>query len=59
MDDAILLNIIGGLETQRLELQALQQSTESRLDKRSLSIAITQLETAMLWIANSRPDGAF
>ena len=56
MDGDSLLELIVHLETANLRIQELLKSPESKLDKRALSIAITQLETAMLWLANSRPD---
>ncbi len=53
-DDAVI-EIIVTLEKANQLIQAQQKSAESTLNKRALSIAITQLETSMLWLANSRP----
>lgn len=53
--DTTLIDIISTLEAGNLSIQAMQKSTENTLDKRALAIAITHLETAMLWLANSRP----
>ncbi len=54
-DDNILIGLLSEMEIINLKIQQEQKSTESGLDKRALSIAITQLETSMLWVANSRP----
>lgn len=54
--DIALLDIIQRLEQGNVLIKIEQQSTTSTLDKRALSIAITHLETAQLWLANSRPD---
>lgn len=56
MDDKILLQAIANLEIENQRIQVARNSEESRLDKRALAIALTHLETAMLWLANSRPD---
>jgi hypothetical protein len=55
-DDATVLAIVEALQMQLLTIEALKRDTDSRLDKRALSIAATELETAMLWIANARRD---
>lgn len=49
-------DILVNLEMQVLHLKKLQGLPDTMLDKRALSIAITHLETAQLWLANSRPD---
>lgn len=54
-DDAHVIAIIEGLQQQFLKLEELKASPESRLDKRALAIAMTELETSMLWLANARP----
>lgn len=51
-DDATMLEIITPLQEQLLKIQELQKL--SPFDKRALAIAATQLETAMLWLANAR-----
>lgn len=55
-DDAKLVAVIEGLQVQFLTIEALKLDPECGLNKRALSIAATELETAMLWIANSRQD---
>lgn len=54
-DDETLLNVIAGLEIQKLKIDELKASPDCALDKRALAIAIAELETSMLWLANSRP----
>lgn len=54
-DDAAVISLIAVLETQKLKIDELKAAPDCTLDKRALSIAITELETSMLWIANSRP----
>lgn len=54
-DDRVVLDVIAALERGNLDIKRAQADPESRLDKRALSIAITHLETAQLWLANSRP----
>lgn len=55
-DDALVIGIIQGLQVQFEQIEALKASTTSALNKRALAIAATELETSMLWLANSRPD---
>jgi hypothetical protein len=57
-DDAALITIIEGLQVQFLTIAALKASPTSALDKRCLAIANTELETAMLWLANARTDSS-
>ncbi len=47
------VNMVQELEVAKLKLDKFKQDTE-HYDGRALSIAITHLETAMLWFANSR-----
>jgi hypothetical protein len=54
-DDAKVIAIIAGLQQQFLKLEELKASPESLLNKRALAIAMTELETGMLWLANARP----
>ena len=54
-DDAAVIDLIAGLQEQFLKLQALKAAPGSLLNTRALAIAATELETAMLWIANARP----
>lgn len=53
--DEQVVSIISALEIQNIAIKALRDLPECRLDKRALSVALTELETAMLWIANARP----
>lgn len=55
MDDVYVIGIINYIECAVQDAKRAQADPESRLDKRALSIAITHLETAQLWLANSRP----
>ncbi len=54
-EDEALVNIIALMEGANLEIAAIKNEPASLLDKRALAIAVTHLETAMLWMANSRP----
>ena len=54
-DDAIVLEAIAHLEQGMMVIKRAQADSESQLDKRALAVAATQLETAQLWLANSRP----
>lgn len=54
-DDACMLEAIGFLERGMQVIKRVQADSESQLDKRALAVAATHLETAMLWLANSRP----
>jgi hypothetical protein len=54
-EDALVVGILAGLQAQFLTIEALKASPSSALDKRALAIALTELETAMLWLANARP----
>lgn len=54
-DDAQLIEAISYLEQGMLVIKRVQADSDSQLDKRSLAVAATQLETAQLWLANSRP----
>lgn len=51
MDD---VTIITSLETVKQQLDRLKGA--AGYDARGLSLAITYLETAMLWFANARPE---
>lgn len=55
-DDAIALDIIANLQVQLDAIEALRDAPITAWNKRALSVAITELETAMLWLANARPD---
>jgi hypothetical protein len=54
-EDEALVSIIALMEGANLKIQAIQKTPDNQLDKRALAIAVTHLETAMLWLANSRP----
>lgn len=62
--DEIALDIIGELEIIRAKMNALRSlkvfwpevPASKQFDPRALSVALTELETAQLWLANSRPD---
>ena len=54
-DDALALELILLLEQGMQVLKRAQSDPASLLDKQALAVAATQLETAMLWVANSRP----
>jgi len=56
MDEDVSFDILVEIQHETLRLEAEKADTASLLDKRAIAIAITHLETAMLWIANSRPD---
>jgi hypothetical protein len=53
-DDAMVLEAIAHLEQGMSVIKRAQADSESQLDKRALAVAATQLETAQLWLANSR-----
>ena len=55
-DDVLVFGIIQGIQEQFLKLEALKAADGSLLNKRALAIAMTELETAMLWLANARQD---
>ena len=55
MEESLDLKIIVALEEVKRTLEDLK-AEPLRYDGRSLSIAITHLETAQLWFANSRKD---
>jgi hypothetical protein len=52
MDEEIIA-IIVGLQEQYDSIQKLKEKPGS-FDGRSISIALTELDTAMLWLANAR-----
>lgn len=54
-DESKVFVVIQGLQVQLLQIQELKASPDSTLDKRALAIAVTELETSMLWLANARP----
>jgi len=54
-DDLWAIETIQHFELGIQALKRAQADPESILDKRAVSIAITQAETAMLWVANARP----
>ena len=55
-DIAWFLEIIQSTESALAGIKRAQADPESRLDKRALSIAITHIETAQLWLANAQAD---
>ena len=56
MGEHPIMLILVGLEVQNLKIQELLKAPDTTLDKRALAIAITNLETAMLWLTNALPD---
>jgi hypothetical protein len=54
--DGLLIDVIMNLEQQLIRIKDEQADATSSLDKRALAVALTHLETAQLWLANSRPD---
>ena len=55
-EDASVIAIVIGLQAQLVTIETLKGDPGCRLNKRALAIAATELETAMLWVANARPD---
>jgi hypothetical protein len=53
-DDVMLIKAISHLEHGMSVIKCIQADAKSQLDKRALAVAATQLETAQLWLANSR-----
>lgn len=47
------VKLVQELELSKIKLEAMKQDVEN-YDGRAISIAITHLETAMLWFANAR-----
>lgn len=58
VEDDIALDLIHRMERVRLNLEDLKEG-ENKFDKRKIAIAVTNLETAMLWAADSRPETEF
>ena len=53
--DTIMLEAVQFLEAAKLKIEMLRVSTFAEsYDGRALSIAVTNLETAQLWVANAR-----
>lgn len=55
-EDRFTTDVVTVLHLAGCDIKREQANTESRLDKRSLAIALTHLETTQLWLANSRPE---
>lgn len=53
-DDALVIEAIAHLEQGMSVIKHAQADSESQLDKRALAVAATYLESAQLWLANSR-----
>ena len=51
-----ILAILELLITAEQMIEALRALNHQSLDGRSLSIALTELQTAQLWLANARKD---
>lgn len=53
--DAVFVGIIATMEQAKQQIELLRAAKqEEHIDGRALSIAVTNLETAMLWVANAR-----
>ena len=53
--DEVIIDVIQHLEQAKNSIEMLRVAkVEERIDGRSLSIAVTHLETCQLWIANAR-----
>lgn len=53
--DSVILSIISLMERAKGEIDLLRVAkVEQDVDGRALSIAVTHLETAQLWVANAR-----
>ena len=53
--DAVVIEVIQHLELAKNAIEALRVAkVEEKIDGRSLSIAVTHLETCQLWVANAR-----
>jgi hypothetical protein len=53
--DAVIIDVIQHLEQAKNSIELLRVAkVEEKIDGRSLSIAITHLETCQLWVANAR-----
>jgi hypothetical protein len=53
--EALAVEIISLMEQAKLKMEALRDG-RGVWNPRALSIAITELETAQLWLANARPE---
>jgi hypothetical protein len=55
--DAAAIEVIQLMEQARLHMETLRAAAaENGFNARALSVAITELETAQLWMANARPE---
>ncbi len=55
--DTIAIELINLMEAARLRIDQLRtEAAVHGFDVRALSIAMTELETAQLWVANARPE---
>ena len=54
--DKIAVEIIQYMELAKQKLERLRADSASGFNARALSVAITELETSQLWVANARPD---
>lgn len=53
--DALVIDIIQQMEQAKQKIDLLRAAKQDEvIDGRALSIAVTNLETAMLWVANAR-----
>ena len=53
--DAVVIDVIQHLEQAKNSIELLRVAkVEEKIDGRSLSIAVTHLETCQLWVANAR-----
>ena len=53
--EEMLVEVIALMEQARLKMESLRQARHAeQVDGRAISIAVTNLETAQLWVANAR-----
>lgn len=54
-EDDSVIDVVMELQRTFLRIEEMKADPASPLNKRALAIALTELETAMLWLANARP----
>jgi trimethylamine:corrinoid methyltransferase-like protein len=53
--EKLFIEIVTGMEQAKQQIELMRAAKqEEQVDGRALSIAVTNLETAMLWVANAR-----
>lgn len=56
-NDAIAMKLIELMEGAKITMESLRAEAASNgWNARALSIALTELETSQLWLANARPE---